>query len=87
VLEHPPPTALFVAFGASSLDFCLRIWTQRQEVGQLKSDLGVSIYRVLGDAGIEIPFPQTDLHVYADTASQMLGGASVNVQPRRTGSR
>lgn len=73
VLDHPPPSAIFLGFGASSLDFCLRMWTLRQEpFPQLKSDVGVGIYKVLSDAGIEIPFPQTDLHVYAEAATRML---------------
>lgn len=73
VLDHPPPSAMFMGFGASSLDFALRVWTLRQEpFPQLKSDIGVGIYKVMSDAGIEIPFPQTDLHVYSETATQML---------------
>lgn len=73
VLDHPPPSAMFMGFGPSSLDFCLRMWTLRQEpFPQLKSDVGVGVYKILSDAGIEIPFPQTDLHVYAEAATRML---------------
>jgi small-conductance mechanosensitive channel len=73
VLDQPPPSAVFMGFGASSLDFSLRMWTLRQEpFPQLKSDVGVGMYKVLTEAGIEIPFPQTDLHVYSETATRML---------------
>lgn len=75
VLDHPPPSALFVGFGASSLDFSLRVWTLRQEpFPQLKSDIGVGMYAVLNEAGIEIPFPQTDLHVRNVPANSVLSG-------------
>src|SRR4030095_3417001 len=76
VLDQPPPSAVFMGFGASSLDFSLRMWTLRQEpFPQLKSDVGVGMYKVLTEAGIEIPFPQTDLHVYSETATRMLARA------------
>lgn len=64
VLAHPPPFALFMDFGASSLDFQLRCYivdvNNRLSVA---SALRVAIYNALKEAGIEIPFPQQDLHV------------------------
>jgi small-conductance mechanosensitive channel len=64
VLEDPAPQALFVGFGESSLDFELRAWTPLFETWVVtQSDLTVRVYRVLGEAGIEIPFPQRDLHL------------------------
>ena len=64
ILERPAPSALFVQFGESSLDFRLRAWTARSEGWmQISSDLNVAINRALGEAGIEIPFPQRDLHL------------------------
>jgi len=64
ILEHPAPDALFVGFGDSSLDFSLRAWTGRYgEWIQIRSDLNVAVNRALAEAGIEIPFPQRDLHL------------------------
>lgn len=64
VVRQPPPEALFVGFGDSALDFELRIWVAdiRQRL-QVRSALLTEIERRLGEAGIEIPFPQRDLHV------------------------
>ncbi|MEB2285106.1 MAG: mechanosensitive ion channel [Myxococcales bacterium] len=64
-LEHPPPTALFVRFGESSLDFVLRAWTDKgvEERAGLASALAVATHRALADAGIEVPFPQRDLRL------------------------
>ncbi len=62
VLDDPEPKAIFTAFGASSLDFELRAWTRGDFVA-VASDLRVGINRVLAEAGIEIPFPQQDLHL------------------------
>jgi len=64
VLKFPEPTALFQGFGDSSLDFLLWAWTSRFEEGLgIQSELSVQICAALAEAGIEIPFPQRDLHL------------------------
>ena len=65
IMQDPPPEALFVAFGESSLDFELRFWTATrvQTPVLLKSDLYFEIFRRFKEADIEIPFPQRDLHL------------------------
>jgi potassium-dependent mechanosensitive channel len=63
VMSHPEPAAFFLGFGESTLDFELRFWATQEMWLQLKSDVGVRVAKALGDAGIEIPFPQRDLHL------------------------
>ncbi len=64
VLPKPEPVALFMGFGDSSLDFSLRAWIADFDKGfKVRSDLTVAINRALSEAGIEIPFPQRDLHM------------------------
>ena len=64
VLDTPEPQALFLEFGDSALNFRLRVWIPRFEEGfAIRSQLTVSINAALRDAGIQIPFPQRDLHV------------------------
>jgi small-conductance mechanosensitive channel len=60
---RPEPTCLFVGFGDSSLDFQLRAWTAETKFSRVSSDLRFAIVRTLAEAGIEIPFPQRDLHL------------------------
>ena len=55
VQKHPEPEALFVEFGASTLDFQLRVWTEEAHWMRLKSDLGVAIQRALRDAQLQAP--------------------------------
>ena len=62
VLSDPAPAVPFMGFGASSLDFEVRAWTL-DDIVALKSDLAVAMNRALADAGIEIPFPQRDIHL------------------------
>jgi potassium efflux system protein len=64
VLGDPPPVALFLSFGESSLDFELRVWiADFNERRIIQSDLIRGIDRQFRIAGIEIPFPQRDLHI------------------------
>jgi potassium-dependent mechanosensitive channel len=64
ILGEPGPTALFLGFGDSSLDFSLRAWTDEFDsfLG-IKSDLTLAIHDALYANNIEIPFPQRDLHL------------------------
>jgi small-conductance mechanosensitive channel len=64
VLKEPEAAALFLGFGDSSLDFSLRCWTgQFERFLVVRSDLFVAVNHALSEAGIEIPFPQRDLHL------------------------
>jgi potassium-dependent mechanosensitive channel len=64
VLQTPPPVALFLGFGESSLDFSLRAWTDEfDSFLNIKSDVTVAIHDALHAAGMEIPYPQRDLHL------------------------
>lgn len=71
VLRERPPVAFFLGFGESSLKFELRFWSARQDTWfQLQSDVTVAVAKALGDAGIEIPFPQRDLHIRSIAATE-----------------
>ncbi|SEG81965.1 mechanosensitive ion channel domain-containing protein [Marinobacterium lutimaris] len=65
VLEDPAPSAYFRAFGESSLDFDLRVYVSRMEDRIPVTDgLNHRIDRLFKDAGIEIAFPQLDVHLF-----------------------
>jgi potassium-dependent mechanosensitive channel len=64
VLSKPEPMAYFKGFGASSLDFELHFWVMQENNGLLiTSEVAMAAMQMLEDAGIEIPFPQSDLHL------------------------
>jgi small-conductance mechanosensitive channel len=63
VLDSPEPEVLFRGFGDSSLDFELRVWTDGRLIYRVQSDVAVATWDALAEAGIEIPFPQRDLHL------------------------
>ncbi len=61
----PPPEVLFLEFGDNSLNFELVVWynSRFREMKFLRSDINYIIHRALTENGIEIPFPQRDVHI------------------------
>lgn len=65
VLESPAPDVCFREFGDSSLNFVLRVWNKNRVHGKmvLYSSLNFAIFDKFKQHGVEIPFPQRDLHI------------------------
>ena len=65
VLKNPRPDVLFFEYGESAMNFNLRVWTREyiNSPGVLKSQLYYEIARRFREKGIEIPFPQYDIHI------------------------
>lgn len=64
VLPEPPPQIFFEAFGDSSLNF--NIWVHLHSPADRNPamhELNSAIFKAFQEAGIEIPFPQRDLHI------------------------
>ena len=64
ILAQPAPSVLFTGFGESSIDFQLRVWiADAWQHPTRRSDLHFDVWYALKEVGIEIPFPQRDLHL------------------------
>ncbi|MDX1583892.1 MAG: mechanosensitive ion channel [Thermoanaerobaculia bacterium] len=65
VLEEPKPGVWFRAFGESSLNFELLVWTSSMvhNPGRFVSDLNYAIHDKLKEFEITVPFPQRDLYL------------------------
>jgi len=60
----PKPVVLFREFGDSSLNFELRVFLHNVDSRlSIVSDINFAIDKAFREEGIEIPFPQRDLHV------------------------
>jgi len=68
VLKKPPPDVLLDEYGESSINFTLRVWTSTYITQPLvlKSQLYYSAFKKFKEHGVEIPFPQRDIHVKND---------------------
>ena len=71
-ITHMPglePQVRLSNFGDSSLDFTVLFWVSRQGVrrpGRTQASFLWALETLLGDNGVEIPFPQRDVHVRSD---------------------
>mgnify|MGYP000683755935 CR=1 FL=1 len=65
ILHDPKPNCLLRGFGDSSVDFEMRYWIQDPMNGRanVTSDMLVRIWDKFKEHGIEIPYPQRDLHL------------------------
>jgi small-conductance mechanosensitive channel len=65
VLKDPQPACLLTGFGDNAVNLELRVWINDPQhgIGSVKSDLFWGIWRRFRDHGLEIPFPQRDLHL------------------------
>jgi small-conductance mechanosensitive channel len=64
VLNLPQPDILFSEFGDSSLNMTLRVWINDLKLHyNIRSDINRAIVKKFREYGIEIPFPQRDLHI------------------------
>lgn len=57
------PFIPMTSMGSSSLTFQMRIWVKAPDFWNVKFETTEKIYRQLGEAGIEIPFQQMDVHI------------------------
>jgi small-conductance mechanosensitive channel len=82
VLPQPEPFVYFIGFGDSSLDFEVSVWTidLASSPRRLRSDLYYAIESKLREIGVEIPFPQRDLHLR--TVSPQAAGWDGRTAPR-----
>lgn len=71
IIQHIPekkPFARFIDFGESSLDFNIFFFSDAPfRIENVKSDLRFSITQEFRKNGVEIPFPQRDLHIKTGT--------------------
>lgn len=68
-LTVPEPEVALTGLGPSSVDWQVRVWTRTSDFGVVRQRLIRACKVALGDAGIGIPFPQTE--VWLRQAPQM----------------
>lgn len=67
VMKTPAPSVVFNEFGDSSLNFELRAWVS--DIGiraSTKNEIMFAIDKAFKENGIEIPFPQRDVHIKSE---------------------
>ena len=63
VLADPAPAVVTTALADSSVNLQLRAWTNTEDYWGVKGALTNGILKAYKEEGIEIPFPQLDVHM------------------------
>ena len=63
VLKDPAPTVVSTELADSSVNLQLKPWSKTEDYWAVKDDLLKGIHDAYLEAGIEIPFPQMDVHL------------------------
>ncbi|MFA7180811.1 MAG: mechanosensitive ion channel domain-containing protein [Bacteroidales bacterium] len=72
VMESPEPYVRFDEYADSSLNFSLLVWSRdfSDKPRILKSELYYEIFAEFKKQGVEIPFPQRDIHIIQPEAKE-----------------
>jgi small-conductance mechanosensitive channel len=64
-LKEPGPSVFLEKFGENAIDFKLVVWSSEMSArpSRYRSDINFAIAAKFREAGIEMPFPQRDLHI------------------------
>lgn len=62
-LDDPEPAIILLDLGDSAVNWSVRVWAKSEEFGDVKQAATRAVKVALDKAGIEIPFPQMDVHL------------------------
>ncbi|MBQ9801481.1 MAG: mechanosensitive ion channel [Clostridia bacterium] len=63
IFSTPPPTVRLSEHAEGALHFTVRVWLSGSDYWSVNFDLKEEIYDAFNEKGIEIPFPQMDVHL------------------------
>ncbi|BEQ13714.1 mechanosensitive ion channel family protein [Desulfoferula mesophila] len=69
ILKEPAPTVMVLELGDSSVNLGVRPWVNNADWWGVKCDLTEKIKLAFDAEGINIPYPQQDVHLYPSQAS------------------
>lgn len=68
VAKDPEPFIALTALADSSVNIVVRAWVDSSEYWSVYFDMNERVYKVFGTKGLNIPFPQMDVHLYKGEA-------------------
>jgi small conductance mechanosensitive channel len=66
ITREKPAKVGISEFGDSSINICVRLWCKQDQYWDVLFDTNKNILSAFKNNGIEIPFPQRDVHVYKE---------------------
>lgn len=66
VLDDPATAIVFTKQGDSALEFTVRAWAKNSDYWTVYFDINEAVKKAFDKTGIEIPYPQMDVHIKND---------------------
>lgn len=63
VLKDEPPFIQLAELGDSSVNLTVRVWVKAENYWPVQFDVNEKVYEAFNEAGLNIPFPQLDVHI------------------------
>jgi small conductance mechanosensitive channel len=67
ILKEPEPFVALSELNDSSVDITVRAWTKTADFWSVFFDINEKVYDTFGKEGLNIPFPQLDVHIQRDS--------------------
>lgn len=64
ILRDPEPFIALSGLGDSSVNFVVRVWVEAADYWAVFFDMNEKVYNKFNEAGLNIPFPQMDVHLH-----------------------
>lgn len=64
ILDDEPPFIKVAELGDSSVNLTVRVWVKAADYWGVKLDMNEQVYNRFNEVGLNIPFPQMDVHVH-----------------------
>lgn len=71
VLDTPPVFIALNSLGDSSVNIVVRAWVNMEDYWGVYFDLNEKVYKSFAEAGINIPFPQMDVHLFKENTAEL----------------
>lgn len=66
ILKDPEPFIAVTELGDSSVNLVVRVWAEAKDYWGIYFDMNENVYNAFNKEGINIPFPQMDVHLHKD---------------------
>jgi len=67
ILKDPEVVIVVSALADSSVNFAVRAWVKAPDYWGVFFDMNENVYKTFGSEGLNIPFPQMDVHLHKDS--------------------
>lgn len=64
ILKYPAPFIEVLTLGASSVDMAVRVWVKTEDYWGVYFSMQDSVYNEFNRTGLNIPYPQMDVHLH-----------------------